>query len=344
MIGLKVRSRDAEKARKYLVQRKLMDYRYMVIRSQDFIYFPILSPDGGNARNKTLKGLGEVVRKSFTLSNAHRPSYRELLKSELGKEYEDAVKGFDMLGTIAIIDSPAKNARAVARAVMESNSNVETVLRKTGAVKGAYRIRGYAYVAGKRTYVTTYKENGVVLRFDVRKSFFSNRLSFERGRIAALSKGKENVLVMFAGVGPFAIEIAKKNPKAKVVGIELNSSACKDMRDNILLNKVRNVSAICADVKKEAKKHPRFADRIVMPLPKDAHEFLDSVIACAKPRCTVHYYSFVPSEGGTEASISQLSKFFAEKGWKFKVLMVRTVRPYAPDTIEIVVDFEIQKR
>ncbi len=254
------------------------------------------------------------------------------------------MKGFDVLGTMAVIDAPPKLARGVAKAVMAANPTVTTVVRKVGAVKGRYRTRGYAYVAGKRTYLTTYKENETILRFDVRKSFFSNRLSFERGRIAALSKGKENVLVMFAGVGPFVVQIAKKNPNARVVGIELNRAACADMRGNIELNKLKNAAAVCGDVKKAAQKYGEFADRIVMPLPKDAHEFLGSVLVTARKRCIVHYYSFVPSDGGAMQCIDELNTFFSENGSSFKVLMVREVRPYAHDIVEIVVDFEIRRR
>ena len=41
----------------------------------------------------------------------------------------------------------------------------------------------------------------------------------------------------FAGVGPFAIEIAKSHPRASVLAIELNPSAYGYMLKNIRLNK-----------------------------------------------------------------------------------------------------------
>ena len=92
----------------------------------------------------------------------------------------------------------------------------------------------------------------------------------ERARIAALVKQGENVLVPFAGVGPFAIVIAKRVPSAEVIGIELNPDAAEYFRRNILRNGCLNVSVLQGDVAKLLPdKCEEWADRIAMPLPKD---------------------------------------------------------------------------
>ncbi len=343
MLAIKVLAGRAERARRYLKKHAMLDAKHIPIARNKFIYFPIGAAKRGFALPSGMKAMGaEIADEKFDVSGS-KPSYRDMLRKELGGDYGNVARGYEVLGNIAIIEAEPRLARKVAHAVMGINSNVKTVLRKSGAVSGRYRVRRYAYVAGKRNYVAEYRENGAVLRFDVRKTFFSGKLSYERGRIAGLSKGRENVMVMFAGVGPFAIELAKRNGSADVIAIELNRQAYRAMLENIELNKAGNVTAVCGDVKKLANKYKGFADRIVMPLPKDSRSFLDSVIMCAKRECTVHYYAFVPSDGGTEKCINELRGFFSGKGYSFKAIGIRTVRPYAHDTIEIVVDFRIAR-
>lgn len=216
-------------------------------------------------------------------------------------------------------------------------------MRKRGAVEGEYRIRKFAYVLGKKNYLAKYRENGAVFEFDVRKTFFSSRLAYERQRIVQQVGDKENVVVMFAGVGPFAIEIAKHHKNCKVVAIELNKNAYVYMLKNIKINKTVNVLPELGDVKKVAKKYAGFADRIIMPLPKDAYRFLPEVLRVAGKRCVVHYYAFGRSENAFAEHTIKLRSFFVGKKRGFRVLGKRVVRPYSAKEIEIVLDFVIKR-
>ncbi len=345
MLAIKVNGKYAEHVKMYLKKHAMLDIKHRVISSNSFIYFPICKQNGNYSG--ILAGLKKfdavAVEKKFGSAD-RKPSYREILRKNLGRDYADATRGFEILGSIAIIEAEPRFARRVAAAVMESNKNIKTVLRKSGAVEGRYRTRKYAYVSGAKKYVAEYRENGAVLRFDVRKSFFSGKLSFERARLAAMSKGREHVLVMFAGVGPFAIELAKTNKDADVVAIELNRNAYEAMAENIKFNRTPNVRAVLGDVRTKAREYSNFADRIIMPLPKDSHSFLGEVFACARKKCIVHYYAFVEVEGGSDKCVGDLKKFFEAKNCGFKLLGTRTVRPYSPAIIEIVVDFAITKK
>ncbi len=270
-------------------------------------------------------------------------NYRELLKKKLGRRYDEAVKGYDVLGSIAVIGESGRDGKAVADAVMSVNKNIRTVVSKAGAVKGRYRKRQYVFVAGEKNYIAEYRENNCVFRFDIRKTFFSPRLSFERKRIVDLSKDKEHVVVMFAGVGPFAIEIAKKNKNSEVIAIELNKDSFGYMLENIKLNKIKNVIAVLGDAKKAVEKKRNWADRIMMPLPMSSDKFLESAMGCARDGCVVHFYSF----GNASAPFSDSSKNARElarsMGFSARVVGKRVVRPYARDISEIVLDIRISK-
>jgi tRNA (guanine37-N1)-methyltransferase len=181
------------------------------------------------------------------------------------------------------------------------------------------------------------------MHLDLAKVYFSPRLSHERGRIAAHVRSGEKVLVMFAGVGPFALVIAKKQKDAKVVGIELNPEAVRYFSENIMLNGMEGrVDAVLGDVRKVVPgKFAGFADRVLMPLPKNAEDFLDVALLAAKKGGIVHFYTFVNRKDGKEAAEKKVFEAAKKAGRKIEILESREVRPFSPSTVQIVVDFKI---
>lgn len=329
MLGIRTGHAGAEAIRKYLKERKLLDKRYRIIRRNSFIYFPIL-------RSPTYAEKSTIVRRGGAQSDVRfssgTPASADL---EKGKR-----AGYDILGNIAVIDAEPGSVRALARHILETHKNVRTVLRKGGGVEGIYRVRRYVCTAGRRDYVARYNENGCSFTFDLKRVFFSPRLAYERKRISELVSEGEHVVVMFAGVGPFAIEMAKCRKSAAVVAIELNRNAYAYMLQNIKANRVSNVVARLGDVRDIAPDYRGFADRIVMPLPKDSGAFVDEALLMARKGCVVHYYTFC-ERGGAEKAAASLRKSVERQGRCFRLIGMRQVRPYSPSRIEIVVDFEI---
>ena len=270
--------------------------------------------------------------------------YRELLRKGLKDKYDSAVRGYDVLGSIAIIGEQGRNGRIVADAVMKVNKNVKTVVSKAGAVKGKYRKREFEFVAGERNFVANYKENGCTFRFDIRKTFFPPRSSFERKRITELSNDKEHVIGMFAGIGPFAIEIAKKNKGSEIIAVELNKDSYRYMLENIRINKIANVEPILGDAKKVVEGMADWADRIVMPLPMSADKFLGSAITAARNGCIIHYYSFGDSPDPFSASGKMARELAKSMGFTARIVWKRVVRPYSKNISEIVLDIRIGKK
>ena len=326
---IKTRPEEAEKVRRRIRRMGLAAAGYRVLKKGGFLYFPIIREDSRVG--------GAVVR---NYSERATDGIRDAVR-EFKEKYKNSSKSIELLGNIAVIEASEGIAGKLATAVMEENKSVSTVVMKSSAVKGRYRTRKYRYIAGKRTYMARYRENGCTFVFNLRKSFFSSRLAFERKRVADLSKNGEKVVVMFAGVGPFAVEMAKGRPKSKVVAIELNNSAYKYMLENIKINHTDNVAPVCGDVVEESKDYLGFADRIVMPLPKEASDFIGYGISMAKRRCIFHYYAF--AEGGDPFSkqVSYIREEAAKRNMRFKLLFKRIVRTYSASVVEIVLDFEL---
>ncbi|MGA3020389.1 MAG: class I SAM-dependent methyltransferase family protein [Candidatus Micrarchaeales archaeon] len=332
MLGARVEKRKAEDLKKFLKKNGKLNSNYGVFGSNLFIYFP-LNGELEDKIEKAARRLGaKIVDKKF-----------KRLKGGIRnrKTIRDAAHGYDLYGNIAVIDAAPRAAKKMAKLLMKSNKNIKTVLRKGGAVSGRYRTRKFIFVSGERNYIATYRENGCLFRFDVRKVFFSARLAYERKRISDLVRDGEHVMVLFAGVGPYAIEIAKSHKKSKVIAIELNGSACKNMRDNITLNKVKNVVCEEGDVNKFGDKYKGFADRIVMPLPKDSSSFLPIALKMSKKGCVIHYYHFCRADK-VEDTADSVKLFFRKRGVGATLINQRVVRPYSSKEIEIVLDMRVR--
>lgn len=336
-----VLKKDAQRTKTLLLRNNLLAKGYLVQHSARYVYFPI---DIAKAKNKKLTAGLKIADMEF--SNPQKrshPSYKDALKGLLGDGYEGFMLGYDAMGNIAVIelDGHAESKRKqIAQAIMDGSKRISTVLAKAGPVSGPYRVRKFRYIAGKRSFIAKYSENGCSFLFDVRRVFFSPRLSFERSRLAKLVSGHENVIVPFAGVGPFAIEIAKAHQGCKVVAIELNPAAYGYLLKNIKLNGTGNVVPVLGDFAEQAKNYMGFADRVVMPMPMASSDFINAAAEVAKKKAVIHMYAFCKlKESGTFAA--GVLKRFEAAGRKARLIGMRTVRPYSRDDIEVVLDIGI---
>ncbi len=277
---------------------------------------------------------------------------KDLLTNVLTQaEMKKLITSFDIIGDIAIIEIPRgleKKEKLIAKALMTVHKNIKVVAKKS-QIEGTYRIRKLRVIAGERRTETIHKEHNCIIKLDTSKVYFSVRLSHERERIAAQVKNGENVLVMFAGVGPFALVIARKKPNAKIIGIELNPVAAEYFKENIKLNKLKNCEALYGDVRKLIAKRKTqdsrlicWADRILMTLPKNAEDFLDVAFLAAKNNTIVHFYHFGPEEKVFDDAETKITNAAKKSNLKIKILNKKIVRPYAPKIVQVCIDFKMQ--
>ncbi len=178
---------------------------------------------------------------------------RDLLRDVLTEEeMKYAPSAFDAVGDIAIIWIPDE-LKAKEKEIGEkllTFKNIKTVLEKDSAVEDEFRVRKYKYLAGEKKTETIYIEYGRRYKVDVTKAYFSPRLGNERERIVKQVKEDEKVLVMFSGIGPYAIQIAKRAKPSIVYAVEINPEGCRYAEENIRLNKVGDlVKNFCGDVR-----------------------------------------------------------------------------------------------
>lgn len=262
-------------------------------------------------------------------------SLKDELKGVLSdEELRDLVKSFDIIGSrekaVAIIEIPdelKKKEKTIAKALMKVHKNVVSVLEKKSPRTGTYRLRRYKVVLGEKNTEVIHKESGCRFLLDPKEVYFSPREGAERLKIAEKVKKGEKVLVMFGGVAPFPVVIAKKRGVDKVYSIEVNPKAHEYAIKNIMLNKVGDkVVPILGDVRDVCPMLNEKFDRIIMPLPEKAYEFLDVVFSCSKKGTTIHLYGISKEENlfkDLESKIKITTK-------KYKIIEKRKVLPFGP--------------
>ncbi len=273
---------------------------------------------------------------------------KELLKEKLSeKEMKEFRGSFEIVGDIAILEVPQalrKKRKLIAEALLKLHKSIKTVCMKADERKGKLRLRKISLIKG-RTTETIHKEYGCRFILDIKKVYFSPRELTERQRIAGQVKKGEEVLVMFAGIGPFAIQIAKRQPLVRrIVAVELNKDAFDYMEKNIELNKTQDkIEAVQGDVKKVCPKYKGKFDRIVMPLPLHGHDYLDLAINCLKKKGVIHFYGTGHESDPYSETIRLFEKICKKKKAKMKILSKTMALPYAPRVWKVCVDAEIRK-
>jgi tRNA (guanine37-N1)-methyltransferase len=291
---VKVAKHRGEAIRRALLERNLLRTDARIISNDRFIYLPLTTAVADRDLNEL--HAGEVTTQEFRIRE-HRPSLEELLGFK---------PSFEIVGDIAVLTEAVEPAKEeiVADALLRLQRNVTVVAKRISAVEGVYRTRRLVVIAGEHRTETVHREHDCRFKLNLEKVYFNPRLAGERARVAAqvARSGKpEEVIDMFAGVGPFAIQIAKRAPQSHVTAIDINPEAVRYLTENIQLNRVQNVTAVEGDIREMYRGFQKTADRLIMNLPKSAHLFLREALSMLKPDGgIIHFYdleSAYPEEG-----------------------------------------------
>ena len=279
------------------------------------------------------------------------------------------LRAFDVFGNIAIVKFPdgmsLTGKKKFANKIFRENGSVRTILEKVGKFSGRLRKMKTCYVAGEKTKEVLYKENGCVFRFNIDTTYFSSRLSNERKEVAGKVKKKDKVLVMFAGVAPFSITIAKKSG-AEVWSNEINREANKYAKLNIELNKLKGrVHLVSGDIKRIFNANasayptppktgtrpktdtspkliaiPNTFDVIVMPRPNLKESFLKEAFKVSKKGTRIFYYGFCEEKDKGKV-VEQIKEEAKKAKKKIKILKSSKAGEIGPYRIRLRVEMRV---
>jgi len=272
---------------------------------------------------------------------------REALKGKLTKKELETLKtAFDTVGSIAILeieDSLEKKEKIISETLLNLHKQIETVVKKVGKHEGELRLQKMKVLAGKKTKETIHKESGTRLKLNIEKVYFSVRLGTERLRIAKQVKKGENILVMFSGCAPYPVVLSKNTKANMIYGVELNKEGYEYGLENLKLNKTKNVTLFNGDVREVVPKLGKKFDRVLMPLPKSAEDFLDIALGAVKNKGIVHFYDFLHEDDIPKIAMSKIRKAVKKAGLRYRTISWNKCGSHAPRTFRICVDFRVFK-
>lgn len=370
---IKIEKRNAQKFLQKINQKiknkLIINQKIQIIKDNDYIFFPLIDD------TELINQLKKLIRNDFDFEITSRigvsnQSYKhktikEALLGKIPEKFNEFIpNSYDIIGDIAIIEfkkdfslekektETIKNK--IARAVIDINKNVVSVFEKESKIKGSYRLRDLKLLTGENKTETIHKENNCKFKLDVKSTFFTPRLVFERKRIASSQfKEEEMIIDLFAGVGPFSIQIAKNN-NVNLFSFDINPKACKLMAENIKLNKLKgkitihhlDVRTILDAGNKVGDFLKNKADRIIMNLPESSIEYIN--VACfllKESGGIIHNYMFSEKPDSIQKAINSLKEILSENDFRIEnVLNSKIVKTFSPKSELIVIDLIVKKK
>lgn len=334
----------AQRTKEFLMKNNLFNKEFPVFKEKNFLYLPLIRLNQSQVKDLEKRLKLKILNKRQV--KIEKPlSLQALLKNKLTqKELALLPHSQEVVGTILILEIPPKlqkKEKLIARAFLRSNKSLKTIVKKSQAHEGSFRLRKVKFLAGEKTKETTHKENNIKLKINLEKTYFSARLANERLRIAKQIKAPEEVLVMFSGAAPYPLVLAKNSPARHITGIEINPFAHQLALENIKLNKLENrITLLEGDVRLLLPKIPQTFDRILMPLPKTGELFLPLALQKARSGTIIHFYAFLE-----ETKISQEAEKIKDicRQHKHEVKILRKVfcGQFAPYVFRVCFDLKV---
>ena len=361
MLTIKIPVKNIEATRQIVLKNKILEYDYKIKVENGFGYIPIKEETEDEIISRVIEQCKEEITKennnyTIDLINLNQEtdletvkrfprSITDILKDKLNEEeIENLKKSFDIIGDIAIVEIPEnleKHKKEIGEATIQFTKR-KTAYMKRSPVEGITRTRQLELIAGEDNPVTIHKEHGTRLKLDVKKVYFSPRLATERKRVQEETNDGEEILDMFAGIGPFPIVIAKEK-NVDITAVDINEYAIKYLKENIKLNKLKpnaHITPICADTKEAANNElkDRKFDRIIMNLPGLAPEFLDLAVSLCNDGGVIHYYEF--SEGFSQG-IERAQIACQKQNKDVEILNTRKVKSSSPGMWHVAIDCKV---
>jgi tRNA (guanine37-N1)-methyltransferase len=349
-ICIKASKNQGQKIITLVSKLELIDKSLEIQRNEDSLCIPIARQLNDSELTTLQKQAPGMQLSAAVFTEKKLPqTLTQILEKKLSPNIlNNLPKALDIIGDIAIIDIPPElklYENFIGEAILQTHRNIKTVLAKAGAIGGVYRVREYSFISGEQKTQTLDKEFGCQYHVDLAKAYFSPRLSHEHERIASIVQIGETVVDLFAGVGPFSILIAKKNPQVKVYAVDINPEAVELLKINVRTNRVENrVFPILGDARQiTTTKLKGVADRVIMNLPETAIDFVDAACQALKPKGgIIHFYAFVRSPNSIEQLKTRFSQAVESTGKKVEVFLYgKSIRETAPFESQVVLDAKV---
>jgi len=310
----------AEDARLTLLAKGLLRKGVAIVREGDSVLLPI---------TERVDMRYPVSERDFPEAYMPIRSYKDI--AEVPADLRPLLPtSFDVIGDIAIIKIPDEltvHEREIADAILRTHSGVRVVAADAG-VRGPLRIRSVRILAGPNRTETIHREHGVAYKVDVARAYFSPRLGTERLRIAQQVMPGETVVDMFAGVGPYAILIARRRQPRVVYAFDANPDAFRWLEENVRRNRATGVEPRQGDALSllAAVEPP---DRVIIDYPQNPEPAYRAVLPRIVPGGVIHYHAILDSNEVEDAT-EELLGIAGNLGREAEIIARREVHGWSP--------------
>ncbi|MDR0778827.1 MAG: class I SAM-dependent methyltransferase family protein [Methanomassiliicoccaceae archaeon] len=211
--------------------------------------------------------------------------------------------------------------------------NSRTVCADIGGVSGEFRQPATEILYGNNA-ESVRLENGIRYKLDATKVMFASGNTDERHRMRELDCKNETVVDMFAGIGYFALPIAKFTGAKKVIACEKNPDSFHYLCENIRINDVEDIVTPILGDNRDLKIEG--ADRVIMGYVQRTSEFLEKAKEMIRSGGTIHYHDTFYVTEYRKRTDEILSHVFGHAG--YKISEIREVKSFAPSVSHYVVD------
>lgn len=230
--------------------------------------------------------------------NAKFFSHTELFKKLISDDFQ--LSAYEIIGGIIhlnLTEEQREFKKIIADVLYFKTGN--TIINKIGKIEDTYRFYKNEILAGKKTLVTTHKENGVKFRMDLGEVYWCSRLQTERNKILSMIKRNQVVCDPFCGVGPHIIPALKKG--AFCLCNDLNPNAIKWLNESLELNNLSCSSVYNLDAADFLEKiKGSKIDHLIYNLPEYSVDFLKYAEFFSEYWLHVFFFSKEPSKAAED--------------------------------------------
>ena len=290
--------------------------------------------------------LGSVVPGKL---DTGRNSFHQFLCQKLGDSvaHDLLPRRLRILGHVAVLwlEPEAIPAKArIGQVVLEFDSKIRSVLRRTAPISGPFRQPAVELIAGDAHTETAFRENRCTFHLDPMKVMFSIGNKAERARMSQLGAG-ELVIDMFAGIGQFSIPMAVHAHPRLVHAIEWNPDAFHYLQQNIEANRVTHlVTPHLGDTGVLAPQIAQGnADRVLMGLIQGTTRYFKQALACLHTGGILHVHEIGPRHDAAGRTVELLERAAQDERRQVTLLATRTVKTFSPGWNHFVIDARIDE-
>ena len=284
------------------------------------------------------------------IANHRHIRFSQFLQKRLGAKIPPDLlpRRLRILGHVAILwlnPKIVEYRNLIGNTVLEYDSKIRSVLRRTAAISGPYRQPAVELIAGSPNTETVFKENNVIFHLDPMKVMFSVGNKTERLRMSQLGSD-ELIIDMFAGIGQFSIPMAVHACPRLIHAIEWNPDAFHYLSQNIKANRVHDV--VHPHLGDTGIVTPKLgqgiADRVLMGLIQGTTKYLEQGILCLKPGGTMHIHEIGFKNDLKTKLLTILEKTASSLNRQVKLLIMNTIKTYNPSFDHFVLDVQVTEK